>query len=443
MDAIEALHDDIYINYEACLKSIAYKLISNYASGSYNLNSFRAFGEQIHEIAYMPLSKKEDKILDNYIMAANVRDFDNDKIKIRKIEDYIKKNILHDENLSNAPFKILDIDNTKTASELGLLILYANLYKKLGIDMEIVASIDRYKELFDKDFENFRHLDIFILYFPKHNTYLYPSNPLFRYPLIPYSNIATYGYFIKSVDLNGEFLARGKIKYIEENSMKDAIDSMYYYIDFEKDIQNPSYKYERHQTGYAAPWQPLFSYIKTEKEKDDIRKELLKDINEQIETNDIKSENEGVEYVALKPYILKANFQSDVFTTQAGNNVLFKVGELIGPQVEKYHDENKNCNIEMRYRETYLRHISFKIPAGYTLRNLDKLDKNTVFENENGEKIFGFITQTSVNNDVVTIHNIEFYDQIRIDADKYYDSFIKVVNSAADFNKIVLVFEKK
>lgn len=442
MEYVEPLYSDHYMNYNANLKSISYKLIANTSSGAQNLNNFRTFIEKVHEVIYTPLDKKQSKIIDSYIDKSNANNIQSVDEKIRAVEDFMKKNFVYTDEYQNALLKLEEVDKHKTANELTLLALYCNIFKKMGIETEIVTTNSRYNEPFDKEFENYNHLDIYLICFPKQKKYLSIANYLFRYPFIPYQNIDNYGLFINSIELNGQQIPKGKIKFIEALPKEVSIDSMHFSIDFSKNIEKPIFKYERHQTGYSAHLQPIFTYIEKEQQKQDFRIEELKQINELIEPKTVITINDGVENFAKKPFILKAEFETDVFTTLAGKNILFKVGEIIGPQVEIYEEKKRTSNYEISYNHLYVRDINFKIPDGYTLKNTNDIETNMVYKNEDGKEILAFVTKITITNNAVRIHNIEYYDQINLDINKYNKQFRDVVNAAADFNKIVLLLEK-
>lgn len=441
-DSIPALEDEKYQNYDVNLQSLSFKLIANTSTGNYNLNSFSSFAERVHNSLYEELDKKELKILDNYISAAKLNYARSEEDKISMIEDFIKSRIYYIEDAVNPPSDIEEIDRLGTASEFGLYSIYTHIFEKLGIDVELVATCNRYDYLFDPEFENYRHLKDFFLYFPKYKSYLTPVNILYRYPFIPYQYTENYGYFIKSVEIGGVSLAKGKVKYIESDPMEMSTDSMFIQVDFKESIQKPSYKYFRSSVGHSAIEQSIFSLIKAEEDKQEYREELVKAIDDNMEIVDLETKNEGYENFARKPFIVEANFLTESFTQSAGDKYIFKLGELIGPQEEMYSNSKRKTDIEFSFAKVYIREISFEIPESYNLKGLENCLKDLNFEDEDGNLVMGFVTTYSVDGNVVTISNKEYYNKIRMDFSTYYDKFREVINAAADFNKIVFVLEK-
>jgi hypothetical protein len=117
------------------------------------------------------------------------------------------------------------------------------------------------------------------------------------------------------------------------------------------------------------------------------------------------------------------------------------VGELIGPQSELYREEARQTPIENTHNRGYSRIIRLTIPQGYTVSNLEAL--NMKVEYKDGEQIpFSFASSYAQQGDLITVTIDEFYKEIYAPLERYED-FRKVVNAAADFNKVTLVFVKK
>lgn len=444
VDSIAPLTEEAYQNYNANKQKLSFKLTGNVASGSYNLNSFKSFGDNIYEVLYADITKKEQKIIDNYLSAAKVADAKNEEEKIRRIEDYIKENIVFLDEGQNLPRYIQEVDDNKYTGEVGILILYANMFRTADIKNEFVSTSNRFTTLFDKDFENMNHLSEFAFYFPKHKSYLAPTQIFHRYPLIPYQWTENYGFFIKTISVGDVKLNSGKTKYIEPTDMSLSIDTMDIELDFSNGIDQTVFHYKRTYLGHDAVFnQSLFSYVTSEEDKEDIREEYAKQIDESMEINNLKSINEGAEFLNKKPYILTFDFTTESFIEKAGNNYLLKIGDLIGAQSEMYDNKDRKTDIEFSFAKMYIRKISFKTPEGYTLKNLESTAKDIAYKDEDGNDMMGFKTTFSEKDGVITIENKEYYNKIRIPADPYYESFREVVNAAADFNKIVLVLEKQ
>ena len=120
---------------------------------------------------------------------------------------------------------------------------------------------------------------------------------------------------------------------------------------------------------------------------------------------------------------------------------LFKVGHLIGGQMELYQQHERQNRIDMDYPTYYERKISFTIPKGYKLQGLEDAKINKSIE-KNGKKVNAFISDFTIESEKVTITAKEYYRNISLPKEDY-ENFRQVINAAADFNKVVLVFEKE
>ena len=120
---------------------------------------------------------------------------------------------------------------------------------------------------------------------------------------------------------------------------------------------------------------------------------------------------------------------------------MFKIGNIIGPQTELYQEHERQNPIDMQYPVDYKRIITIEIPQGYVVKGLDDL-KIDIYQDEKGQKINRFISDYKLEGNKLTVTANEFYDKISMPA-KDYEAFRAVINAAADFNKLVLVFEKK
>lgn len=442
-DHLDPLPEEEYQNYDANLKKISYKLTGNSYSQKFNLNNFKDFIQGLNTVIQQTeTSKKEQKIISKYIQASKADFARSDEDKIRKIEDFVKESVIYKENSELAGNTIEEIDKTHVAGQLGLYILYANLFKQLGIKTQLAATCNRFDDIYDKNFENFQHIDNFLFYFPDYDEYLFPQNILFRYPFIPYQFTANGALFMKTISVNNVDLTTSSSGYIEPKDMYDSRDSMYVKADFSEGIETPSYNLTRTFTGYeAVQSQGILSYIQSDDDKKKVREEIVKQIASDVEVTEVSSRNDGVENFAIKPFEIYGKFKCPSLLEKAGDTYLLKVGLLIGPQVEIYDSIARKTDIEIPYRHQYRRVITVDIPEGYTINDVSNHAKSLQYKDDEGNDIYGFLTTITQEGNQLTIDNTEYYNAIRLDHVKYYQTFREVINSAADFNKIVLILQ--
>ena len=139
--------------------------------------------------------------------------------------------------------------------------------------------------------------------------------------------------------------------------------------------------------------------------------------------------------------IIDNDFSSAHFIETAGRRILFKVGELIGPQTEMYREDDRMTSIENDYNRGYDRSIKVKIPEGYQALNLGDLNFSVLYE-EGGNYPYSFESSFTQMGNAITITIKEYYKEIYAPLSRYED-YRKVINAAADFNKVTLVLEKK
>lgn len=125
---------------------------------------------------------------------------------------------------------------------------------------------------------------------------------------------------------------------------------------------------------------------------------------------------------------------------EAGNSILLKVGDLIGAQSELYQEEERVFEVENSNNRGYLREISITVPEGYSVQNAEDIIITEKVYNEE-DPIFLFESSYEMQGNELKIEIEEFYNQIYYPKEKFED-FRKVINAAADWNKVVLVLKE-
>nr|MDQ3073851.1 hypothetical protein [Bacteroidota bacterium] len=81
------------------------------------------------------------------------------------------------------------------------------------------------------------------------------------------------------------------------------------------------------------------------------------------------------------------------------------------------------------------------IPKGYEIQNVQDLVFNNSAKDEKQQTVYSFVSNYKLEGNKLTVEISEFYESIYYPLEKFED-FRKVVNAAADFNKVVLVMKK-
>ncbi|MEI9947188.1 MAG: hypothetical protein WDN26_23605 [Chitinophagaceae bacterium] len=194
--------------------------------------------------------------------------------------------------------------------------------------------------------------------------------------------------------------------------------------------------------GYAAsPYKAMFTFSSAE-DKKLIEKEMIKSNTQSENIISSKIENQDLEsYGQNKPFILSATVRSGELLEKAGNKIIVKVGDVIGEQVQMYQEKPRLFPMEIDFPHVLERKINFKIPEGYVVKNPDDLKINHTYQ-ENGQTTMGFVSSYTMEGNVIKVTILEEYRKTNYPLSQYED-FKRVINAAADFNKVSLILERK
>ncbi len=232
----------------------------------------------------------------------------------------------------------------------------------------------------------------------------------------------------------------GKIRFIDPVEYDKTCDEILVNVNFdEDDITKTNVDIDRSTNGYNAMYIQPYMHLFDEKTKTELIDMHVKYLNEDIEIITKMVFNDNAEAFGVEPFRVVAEVVSDAFVEKAGNKYLFKVGELIGPQMEMYHDKKRIQPVEAPFTRNYHREIVFTIPDGYSINNLDEINIYNDYKKDD-EVIFKFASSYKVDGSKVTITVDEFYKIIEV-APEIFEDYRTVINSAADFNKVTLILE--
>ncbi|MCW3785059.1 DUF3857 domain-containing protein [Plebeiibacterium sediminum] len=378
-----------------------------------------------------------NEIIDKWIQLANI-DTTSEIAKIKSLEQFIKTNIYVED--FNAP-ELSDLEfiyENKVAGTRGDVKLYANMLKQLGIEHNLVLTSERDDVKFDADFQSWNFLDKYLIYFPKDDTYLDPSIHAYRLGTVNSALTATDGLFIVPVKIGDFESAIGKIKYIEPTPDTLNYDNMV--IDIQLDIDNNTTKIktERGLNGLSGGYISNFIGLMDAEQKQNTLKQITstKAPNPIYNALEIR-ETSDKEPIKNSEFIIYSDLSTDAFLENAGNKILFNIGESIGPQTEMYFEENRTSNAENDWNRMYIREITFHVPEGYKIIN-PEVTKMSIVQ----DSIYGFVSDYVYNGDIYSVRIKEYYKNIMVKPEEF-EGFKNVINAAADFNKAVLVLQEE
>jgi len=441
MDSLPLLENESQSPYDALVGYLVYNLYYNSTTKTYDISSYKNISQNMYDFYYASIESKSAKNINKIIGELKLKNEKDETNKIRKIEDFIKENY-HVVNGGGPEFRELSfVLDKKIGSNQGIMRLYIAIFEALEIQHEIVITCDRSDNKFDKDFESYNFLDEYLLYFPKIKKYISPfeitSRLGFPEPLLTNN----YGLFIKQIQM-GEFKTGvGKIKFIEPVSHTETYSKIFTTVTFDKDDLTKTTLDMVLETGgyYSMNYQTIIHLLK-EQDKEDLINEQIKFISQEMTIVSKKLENDNPKSFGYKPYKITAQVTSEDFVEKAGDKYLFKVGELIGPQQEMYQDNDRKLVLENDFKRSYHRELTVSIPDGYVITNLEKINIQNVYK-EDGEIFFEFHSHYKMDGNTLTIICDEYYTVVEIPS-TIFEEYRKVINSAADFNKLTLVLAK-
>lgn len=439
---MDALEEEAVSAYEASKGYIIYKLHKNLVNNKSDFASYATISQNLYSYYYPTHPKKTNNALKKFIAEAVEDKNSSEENKIRSIERFIKTNFYLADGSSPELQDIEQVLKDKVANERGIMKLYTAILSYMKIKHEIVITSDRQYMKFDNTFEARNFLNNFLLYFPKHKTYMSPTEVDSRYGYPPAYYSDNYGLFIKEVALGDFKSGVGKVKYIKAVDAENSVDKMILNVAFDADdFTKNLIKIERSMSGYYAMYIQPYTDLFKEETKTEFLESIAKNLDDNVVITQKELSNDSPSLFGIKPLKVNVEFESEAFVENAGNKYLFNVGELIGTQMQMYQEKKRVLPVESEFNRSYYRTITVNIPEGYHFVNLDDINIKNAYSAD-GNEILSFHSFYELKDNVLTITANELYNQNIIDTSKY-EEYRTVINSAADFNKISLILEPK
>jgi hypothetical protein len=440
LKSVPALREEAFASVQAQRMRVHYKLAYIASKGQVRQFTWADASQFVYR-NMTSLTKDDVKAIAKVLAAAKLPTAGPLPERIAAAENYVKVNFNLDENASPA---LAQVVATHNAPEGGFVHLLAAIYRTLGIDYELVVTSSRETNPFDGTFDTWDYLDNFALYFPATGQYLAPGRPEYRYGMLPAAWTANSGLFIKGVKLGTTESALGKVKEIPALAAEQSSQDIDVTVAFAPDLSSSTLQLRQTLGGYPAlQIQPYWTMI-PEAKRTEIMQELQKSIvpdASNFQKLTVRNVERGVSPLD-KPFIIEGQLESAALLDKAGPRYLFKIGTLLGQQTELYQKEERQFDVENDNNRRYLRTIRFEVPAGYAVRNLKDLNVDVKAGTDAAKPDYDFQSSYTQEGQKVTVTITENYRQIRWPkAD--FEAFRAVVNAAANFNKVVLVLDKK
>lgn len=434
--------DEKYGYFQANLKRIEFKLAYNDAAQAgtrlftWNELAKKAFG------MYTGYTDKELKKVQAIVQANEWDKLTDETKKIIAVENYIKKNYSYNEDLESDEANELDnVVQKKISGTIGIVRLYSAIFQMLGVKYQFVLTGDRSKYIIDKQFENWNNCDNPLIYFPAESKFIAPTRPDYRYPLIFPTWGNTNGLFCKSTSIGSFSTAIAEIKNIDLEDYSKSCQNIQTHLELNKNLDSLTIDARQIFRGYpAVNYRDAFNFS-----NDEQKRTIVKDMVKQVSSTDhiVFSEALNKEFEnSDQPFILHSTTKSDELIEKAGNKLLLKIGLAIGPQVEMYQEKPRQEPVDIDFAHTEERTIDFVIPEGYVITNPNDIKIEEKFKEENGDLTMGFASTYDIKGNMLTVHIMEEYRRTYYPLTQF-NQFRKIINASSDFNKVVLVLQKK
>ncbi|MDB2633130.1 DUF3857 domain-containing protein [Flavobacteriaceae bacterium] len=436
---IKAVNKEEKAPYHAAIGFIMYKLHKNTANNDI-ITSYNNVAQNLFDFYYSTYSELEKKLINKFAKNFKFDDGLKDENKARIIDLFIKENIYISENDSE---NLTNVLKTKTANETGVIKLYIALFEKFDVTHEMVLTSNRLQLKFDKYFEATNFLQEFLFYFPASKKYLSPSKFGTRFGFPPPYFMNNFGLFVTGYDINGKRKAFSEVKFIEGIPASLSSDEMLIEVNFNtKDLTKNTIALERKLNGYyAMNLHPFMNLIQPNRINEVIDQYFVQNSDKNAKVLKREFINEDPSLFGVKPFVVKFDISSEYFVEKKGDKYLFKLGDLIGPQMEMQQEKKRILPLEAEFNRSYYRTIKIHIPEGYQISNLEDIIIKNSYTTKDKE-LFIFDSYYILEGNVLTVTADEHYRETFV-APEIFEAYRTVINSAADFNKVTLVLEPK
>ncbi|RYZ50252.1 MAG: DUF3857 domain-containing protein, partial [Sphingobacteriales bacterium] len=199
---IPSLEEEPYSNHEAHLMRVSYRLsFSERDNPDVRLFTWNDLAKRLYEQMYV-FTDKERKVTEKYLKTLGVSAQDSDEEKIRKIEDGLKTNIHMSDEISDESYLNFDkIVDKKLTTENAYCRFFSSCLKSAGVNFEYGLTSNRFNFPLDDKFENWKLLEIPVIYFPSVKKYLAPTSIFHRMPFLPQGALSNKGVFCKTTTI--------------------------------------------------------------------------------------------------------------------------------------------------------------------------------------------------------------------------------------------------
>jgi len=432
---VPALLEEKYAAVKANSVRVEYKLAYNERKGGSRILSWNDAGARIYDFLHQG-AENSAKDLGKFLAKEKIKGLPEEQA-IRAVENYVKTNIaLRKDAEDDMAAGVL---KRKFGTQSGIIRLYVGLFESLKVPFEVVVGCSRYEQQFDRDFDTWNFLDKYLIYFPNAKQFLDPENPFLRYGLFDHTLEGTDALYISTETLGNLKTGLATINRIPETPAGRNYDNIEATVTFSPGVDQMNLKYVRRMGGAQAAQLRRTYFMSNAEDRAKLVTQVLKgSTGEDVAATNVVVSNFNINSPEVdQDFIVSADLSLKSTLERVNNRVLVKVGELIGPQTEMYNERPRRHPIDIGNVHSYSRVIKLQVPDGYRLAGQETLKRNITFANGD----MGFVSGYKLEGKVLTITVEEYYKKVQLPLSAYAD-FQKVINAAADFNKVTLILEK-
>jgi hypothetical protein len=440
---IKDLPDEKYASKDQYLSRVDFKLSYNLGGNdpTVRLYTWKDLGKRAYAF-YTDRNEKEEKALASF--ASSIPDAPDNSLagRIAFLEDYIKTHIDIDKKLTaTGGDQLPQIVTTKTANEEGVIRLFTGLLDHQQIAYELVLPSDRDAIPLDPDLENWDRAGTVLFYFPDTRQYLDPTQQETRYPYVRPNLVGARGLFLKNVQLGSFKTAVATFGMVPVEPYDSSSENMEADLHFNETLDTLYGHGRQIMRGYASEsYRPIYTFYPKDKQ-DEANKDIVKAIGNSSDVSNIVVGNQRLtDCFHNLPLTISADLRWPDLIENAGSRILLKIGEIIGTQVQMYQERPRQLPAEMDFPHEENRTITLHIPDGYVIKNVKDLSYNVVYPST-GTPTMGFVADYTLTGSTLVVHISEFYRSTLYPLSQF-DDFKRIINTSADFNKVVLVLEK-
>lgn len=359
--------------------------------------------------------------------------------KIRKLEQHIKTNFTIKDGNNPAYDDIREVLATHVGSDGGILKLYLAALTEMKVHTQLVFTLARTQGPIDFSYSTPLVLQEALLYFPDYNKYIAPTLPYMRFGPAPDNIGGNNGLFITFVNQEGKLTFRScRVQQIDMLSHEHNKMGVNATIRIKNGV--PEVMSETFWQGYrAARYRGIYQNTKGAQREEFLENVTLSGIeNLTITKRTAEGEDVNLSGDIDSFFKIKTECLAPAILEGAGNDYLISIGKVIGKQSELYQERKRQTNIYVPITANYFHELVLEIPDGYTCSGQEAARIHNTVKDENQNVVMEFKSDYQIEGNKLTIKVNEVYKVLFLKKEKY-DEYRAVINSAADFNKLVVV----